>query len=116
MLKPMLFGCEQRGIMQHMIKGMRYLPPATQCHYLPDEQWRLEYVIVQSLTGEQYLSLIKKGWRRFGHMLFRPKCPACTACQPLRVLVDAFQPDRSQRRVQKSNADTQLIIGAPRID
>ena len=95
---------------------MRYLPPATQCHYLPDQMWRLEYRIVQQLTSDEYRGLVQQGWRRFGHMLFRPRCPACTACQPIRVVVDAFRPDRNQRRVEKLNSETRLVIGAPQID
>jgi leucyl-tRNA---protein transferase len=99
-----------------MDKGMRYLPPATPCHYLPDQLWRLEYRVVPELATDEYDRLVKQGWRRFGHMLFRPRCPSCTACQPLRVIVDAFRPDRSQRRVQRANAATRLVISEPEID
>jgi arginyl-tRNA--protein-N-Asp/Glu arginylyltransferase len=99
-----------------MDKVMRYLPPPTPCHYLPDQLWRLEYRIVQELQRKEFSRLIKLGWRRFGHMLFRPRCPTCTACQPLRVIVDSFRPDRNQRRVQRANADTRLVISEPRID
>jgi arginine-tRNA-protein transferase len=99
-----------------MDKGLRYLPPASQCHYLPDEQWRLEYRVVVSLTQQEYLTLVRQGWRRFGAMLFRPRCPTCTACQPIRIIVDQFRPDRSQRRVARQNADTKLVIGEPTID
>jgi arginine-tRNA-protein transferase len=60
------------------------------------------------------MARVVQGWRRFGISLFRPRCPACSACQSLRVLVDRFQPTRSQRRVQKTNQDSvQLRIGPP---
>jgi arginine-tRNA-protein transferase len=77
---------------------------------------QLEYRVVSKLSQTEYLALVQQGWRRFGQMLFRPRCPACTACQPIRVVVDKFQPDRSQRRVQKLNNDTQLTVGAPLLD
>jgi arginyl-tRNA--protein-N-Asp/Glu arginylyltransferase len=99
-----------------MVKGMRYVPPASQCHYLADRMWQLEYVVVTSLKKDEFDQLVQRGWRRFGDMLFRPVCPACTACQPIRILVDEFKPDRNQRRVQKTNADTRLEIGPPSID
>jgi arginine-tRNA-protein transferase len=57
-----------------------------------------------------------QGWRRFGHMLFRPRCRDCTACRSLRVLVDRFRPDRSQRRVRKTNeGEVQLRVGSPSV-
>jgi hypothetical protein len=46
-------------------------------------------------------------------MLFRPRCPACSACVSLRVDVARFVPDRSQRRAMKANADVALDIGEP---
>lgn len=99
-----------------MDRGLRYLPPATPCHYLPEQLWRLEYVLAEKLSRSQFGELVQKGWRRFGTILFRPRCPSCTACQPIRVVVDRFKPDRSQRRVHKANAETRIEIGAPRID
>ncbi len=99
-----------------MEKGVSYIVPPSQCHYLPDREWQLEYRIEPTLNKSSYLQLLKSGWRRFGWMLFRPRCANCVACQPLRVLTDAFQPDRSQRRVQKANQDIRLVIGEPQID
>ena len=56
------------------------------------------------------------GWRRFGHMLFRPQCPSCQACRSLRVQVARFHPNRSQRRVRKVNQGfVTLEIGPPRV-
>lgn len=93
-----------------------YLAPPSQCHYLLDQQWQLEYRICAGLTSQMYLELLNQGWRRFGWTLFRPRCASCQACQPIRILVDSFRPDRSQRRVQKANADTKLVISKPSID
>jgi leucyl-tRNA---protein transferase len=99
-----------------MNKGVSYIAQPSQCHYLPDQMWRMEYRIIPNLTKAGYLQLVQQGWRRFGWTLFRPRCSACQACQPIRVPAESFRPDRSQRRVQKANANTKLIIGEPTID
>ncbi len=97
-------------------KFYTYLPPESVCSYLPDRLSQLEYRVIPGLTKDEYMQLVHRGWRRFGQMLFKPRCAACTACQPIRVLVDRFKPDRNQRRVQKANQDLELRIGSPVID
>lgn len=92
-----------------------YVAPPSTCGYLPDQQWSLEYEYVRDLSAPAYESRLEAGWRHFGSMLFRPRCPFCTACRSLRVMVDRFQPDRSQRRAWTRNADVRLIIGEPAI-
>ncbi|MBL8798198.1 MAG: arginyltransferase [Planctomycetia bacterium] len=94
----------------------RYLAPPSRCGYLPDQVWRLEYEQVSAMTAAEYLERMRQGWRRFGGMLFRPRCPACTACRSLRVVVDRFQPDRSQRRNRKLNErEVEVHIGTPSV-
>src|SRR5262249_2976110 len=80
-----------------------YVAPPSTCGYLPDQIWQLEYEHVASITPAEYLERMRQGWRRFGHVLFRPRCRACNACRSLRVVVDRFRPDRSQRRARKLN-------------
>ena len=43
--------------------------------------------------------LLSSGWRRFGSFFFRPACPGCRQCIPIRLDVAALEPGRSQRRV-----------------
>lgn len=93
-----------------------YLETPEQCNYLPDRVRRLEYGLVPTLTKQEYLALINQGWRRSGVVAFRPQCGSCTACQPIRILASAFEPDRSQRRVSKANTDTVLVISEPTLD
>ena len=81
----------------------RYVAPPSPCSYLPEQRWSLEYEMVQSLTPDEYLQRMLDGWRRFGGMMFRPRCPTCTECRPLRVDVARFQPNRSQRRAWDQN-------------
>jgi arginyl-tRNA--protein-N-Asp/Glu arginylyltransferase len=94
----------------------RYVTPPSSCGYLPDEKWRLEYEIVRALTPADYERRLQAGWRRFGNSLFRPRCAHCSACQSLRVIVEEFRPNRSQRRVGRTNeASLQLRIGQPAV-
>jgi arginine-tRNA-protein transferase len=94
----------------------RYVAPPSPCGYLPDQLWRMEYEHVASLSPAEYLERMKQGWRRFGSMLFRPRCRACQACQSLRILVERFRPDRSQRRCRQTNTSVvQLRIGEPTV-
>ena len=94
----------------------RYVAPPSPCGYLPDQLWEMEYEYVHTLTAAEYMQRMLDGWRRFGTMLFRPHCRTCTACRPLRVVVDRFRPDRSQRRCRKANEGTlRLQIGTPKV-
>jgi arginyl-tRNA--protein-N-Asp/Glu arginylyltransferase len=94
----------------------RYVAHPSSCGYLPDRLWSLEYEYVGAMTSAEYLQRMLEGWRRFGTMLFRPACPACSACRPLRIPVRRFCPDRGQRRVRKLNeGDIRLRIGAPSV-
>jgi leucyl-tRNA---protein transferase len=84
------------------------------CSYLPGRTWQLEYEMVAAMSPAEYLERMRDGWRRFGHTMFRPRCPACTGCRTLRVLVDQFRPNRSQRRCRNLNeSEIRLCIGKP---
>ena len=96
---------------------MRLTPPfvdePSPCGYLADRDWRLEYRIATDLDADEYASFLLRGWRHFGRALFRPRCPGCSACTPIRVDVARFRPDRSQRRAWRANADLHLRIVEP---
>lgn len=86
------------------------------CSYLREQRWQLEYEVVAAMSPAEYLERMRNGWRRFGFTMFRPRCPNCTACRTLRVLVDQFKPNRSQRRVRKLNEEeVRLVIGSPAV-
>ncbi len=91
-----------------------FLAPEGPCGYLPDQTWQLEYEFFIKLSAAEYEVRLENGWRRFGASAFRPRCQSCNACQSLRVLVDQFLPNRSQRRVRKNNeGKVELRIGKP---
>lgn len=99
-----------------MNTSFRFLASPERCSYLPDQTARLEYAFASEITAGDYAGLMLSGWRRFGHALFRPRCPNCSACISLRVDAARFQPNRSQRRVARANqGPISLAIGEPRV-
>ncbi|SMH60556.1 arginyltransferase [Azospirillum agricola] len=80
------------------------------CPYLPG---RVERKLFTRLVGpyatEVNSTLSRAGFRRSHDIVYRPVCPNCQACVPVRVPVAEFVPTRSQRRVIKLNQDVRLI-------
>lgn len=65
---------------------------------------------------EELDHLLERGWRRFGPAYFRPGCPSCEECVPLRIPVARFRPSRTQRRVLKSTSEVRLVVRPPLVD
>lgn len=86
------------------------------CLYLPDREATQEYVVVERLSPGEYERKMDEGWRKFGAFLFRPVCPGCSECRPIRVPVATFIPDRSQNRALKRNADLRVVADRPTVD
>ncbi|HEY3245818.1 MAG TPA: arginyltransferase, partial [Phycisphaerae bacterium] len=86
------------------------------CPYLPGRVARSEGFHVDSLAGEWYRWLLDRGFRRSGHVIYRPVCRGCGECRQIRVPTAEFQPTRSQRRVRRRNVDVQVSSGAPQLD
>jgi arginine-tRNA-protein transferase len=80
--------------------------PPRPCPYL---QGRTEQNIFTELSGpavsQLYDALTQAGFRRSHNVAYRPSCPGCQACVPVRVVAWQFEPSRSQLRVARANAD-----------
>ena len=75
------------------------------CPYLPGRVERQLYTELQEPTSrEVFRRLSAAGFRRSHHITYRPACPGCSECVPVRVPVDRFAWTRSWRRIWNANA------------
>jgi len=80
------------------------------CPYLAGRQARYEYFLATDVSGTELERLLETGWRKFGIYFFRPACPDCCSCVPLRVGVTNFAPSRSQRRVWRKAGEAGVTV------
>ncbi|HIJ84489.1 MAG: Arginyltransferase [Magnetococcales bacterium] len=81
------------------------------CGYLPDLQAATMFVdSTWPVDPHLYEWLLERGFRRSGSHVYRPCCPDCTACLPVRLPVQRFHPQRSLRRVQEKNRDLSVSV------
>ena len=59
-----------------------------------------------------YPNALAWGFRRSGDIVYRPHCLGCQACVAVRIPVERFQPDRSQRRCARQNPDVEVRVKA----
>lgn len=72
------------------------------CSYLPDKQEQLLVILDHTyFTSKRFEGLLELGFRRSGDQIYRPHCPACNACQSIRIPTAQFKPSSSQKRKLK---------------
>jgi arginine-tRNA-protein transferase len=94
----------------------RFVSGPHPCPYLPDRDATLHYTYAAALAPDEYEALMDTGHRKFGPVFYRTGCVDCRACRPMRVPVDRFEPDKSQRRALKANRDLDVRIARPVVD
>lgn len=88
------------------------------CPYVDGYTARLPLRIpARSLTGEELDERLALGDRRQGIFFYRTECGACRACEPIRIDVQRFEPNRSQRRtLARNDALLRVESGPPSVD
>jgi leucyl-tRNA---protein transferase len=81
------------------------------CGYWPEREAR-DLVLDPRDPRLPQLYPLALGWgfRRSGDIVYRPHCHGCHACVAVRIPVDEFVADRSQRRCLARNADVDARI------
>ena len=84
------------------------------CAYLLDQtEQRLATDI--SEHPETHDRLAETGFRRVENWVYKPACPNCNACQPIRVKAEQFKPSRNIARIQATNRDLRRNLAANRL-
>ena len=83
-----------------------YLSAPAPCPYLAGQTERR---LVTFLEGADPTGLLDRlnvaGFRRSQAMAYRPICPGCSACVPVRIPVATFRPSRNLRKLVARNAE-----------
>lgn len=94
-----------------------FATPEHPCSYLEGRQATTMFVDPRAQVDKSlYSQLTELGFRRSGSHYYRPHCRGCNACIPVRIPVQQFRPDRSQRRIRKANQDLDLSLTPVRFD
>ncbi|NVK29439.1 MAG: arginyltransferase [Gammaproteobacteria bacterium] len=90
-----------------------FISTLSDCGYLADRQQRnLVVDPTNRPSAAAYEYLAPQGFRRNGNHLYRPYCPSCQACTPVRIVLDHFVPSRSHKRNLKRNSDLNVAFEA----
>jgi arginine-tRNA-protein transferase len=90
--------------------------PSHDCNYLPGRVATTRAFRTDNLPADLYHEFMDAGFRRSGNVIYQPICAGCQQCIPLRVPVDRFTPDKSQRRCARRNADLIVTHDRPELN
>lgn len=79
------------------------------CPYIPGRVERKLFTRLAGPHASEVNSLLSRaGFRRSHDIVYRPVCPNCAACVPVRIPVADFDHTRSMRRILRSNNDLRM--------
>lgn len=91
-----------------------YKTQPTECPYLEN---RLETKVLTNLNIKEaenlYAGLLLAGFRRSQTLAYKPMCQSCSSCQSIRIIVDDFKPNKTQKRNLKQNSYLKRKIVPP---
>jgi leucyl-tRNA---protein transferase len=83
------------------------------CPYLPGKTERKVFTELNGPHADELNDALGRiGFRRSQNVAYRPSCIDCKSCVSVRVLTNEFEPNATQRRILKRNAD--LAVSACR--
>ena len=83
------------------------------CPYLAGKTERKVFTELSGAHADELNEALGRiGFRRSQNVAYRPSCIDCKSCVSVRVLTEEFQPNATQRRIIKRNAD--LAVSACR--
>lgn len=81
------------------------------CGYLDEQKAQSVFVHPRfDISTNIYGELIQQGFRRSGEHVYAPQCLKCSQCISVRLPVNIFKANRSQKRCLQNNTDTQVTI------
>lgn len=94
-----------------------YLSAPHECPYLPSETASSLIIDPNMRVDREALTFFTvNGFRRSGDVIYRPHCAQCNACVSVRIPIDEFQANRSQKRTIRRNRDLHIEASPARYD
>ncbi len=96
-----------RSDIRNIAIGVSQLYP---CAYIANKQEQLLVIQEHNLDAALFDRLLALGFRRSGGSVYKPRCPSCNACLPIRIPVNRFRHSKRQKRTFKNNRDLHYKI------
>lgn len=95
--------------------GDFYITAPSPCPYLPGREERKVFSYLNGNSAPSVNSMLtRRGFRRSQNIIYLPACERCSACSPVRIVVDDFKLTKSRRRTLTRNADLLRRLRPPR--
>ena len=83
------------------------------CSYISDQNATTIFLDPATKISQKLNSaLTDKGFRRSGHLLYKPDCNSCKACIACRIPVKKFKSKSSFKRILKINQDIRVDVSS----